>query len=280
MKERIVVGTVVYKQALEYLTDFLDSLVEQTSQDFDVMILNDNVSFVELKSVVMKYPKIFQKKILLIDKLEKQLEPYVLRIELFKEAFTRNYDLLVIMDCDDKASKNRVECIQQQFESQYTFFYNELRNFEGEMVMPELPRYTLSNQAISECNYLGMSNTTLYLKKLSLDWIESLKEGRTSIFDWYLFARLLLSQATGKKILDAYTYYRIYDQNIAGRNTYSKELLEREVSIKIEHYKLLSGYGDYYKHLLEKYENLDIQHIVIQPENGYWWSLIDSSRQK
>ena len=275
-----VVGTVVFKEAIEYLPEYLDSLMKQTDQNFSIMLVNDNILPRQLEEILAHYPKNFASRIVVIDKSKDKLQPYMLRVELLRQAWEQGYELLVIMDCDDKASASRISCIQEQFDMEYTFFYNELRDFAGEPVMPPLPEYTDNASAISESNYLGMSNGAINLKKISLKFICSLTEGQTRIFDWYFYTRLLLNGARGKKIQGCYTYYRIYAENIAGTSQCNKAALEKEIQIKRQHYHLLEHYNKQYEKLARYYEKLQIENIHPQPENGYWWSLIDSSKEE
>lgn len=274
----VVVGSVVFAEAMEYLDDFLESLWLQTVQDFSVMLVNDNIPIQELQQIIKRCPENFQEKIFVIDRSGNDLEPYILRIEMLKQAAAQDFELLVMLDCDDKASVNRVECICEQFDEKYAFFYNELLDFQGKRVMPALPRLTADYRVISECNYLGMSNGAIYLKRLSKEFLQSLYAGKTRIFDWYFYTRLLLDGAKGKKIEKCCTCYRLYEENLAGRMVSSREMLKKEMEVKKRHYGLLSDWK-YYKDLLEIYEALELEGLKVEAGNGYWWSLINSKSQ-
>ena len=271
---KIIVGIVVYEGAVQFLEECLKSLENQTSSNFMVMLVNDNIAISDLGEILEKLNKNFCNKLIIVNKYGENLSPYLLRIELIKEACQRHADLLVFLDCDDKASDNRIECICQQYEPGYAFFYNELLDFQKRSVMPLLPDYTRNYRDIGEYNYLGMSNGTINLRMLSWDFIESLKDGKTAIFDWYLYSRILLERGSGKKIQRCYTYYRIYDGNIAGKVQVNKEEIERELAIKIQHYKLLSDKDEYFSDLLLKYSQIKVEDINLGIRKGYWWSLI------
>jgi hypothetical protein len=81
---------------------------------------------------------------------------------------------------------------------------------------------------ILECNYLGFTNCAININQISREFIDSLYEGRTEIFDWYLFSRILLNGGKGKRINGTATLYRLYDNNIAGIPKHTKKALEKE----------------------------------------------------
>jgi hypothetical protein len=143
--------------------------------------------------------------------------------------------------------------------------------------MQELPPKTENVDLILECNYLGLSNCAINMKRISREFVDSLYEGRTEIFDWYLFSRILLNGGKGKRINGTATLYRLYDNNIVGIPKYTKKALEKEKKIKIEHYQLLKKYDSRYLELINKYENTDIvlkQDSASHNKLGYWWDML------
>ena len=138
--------------------------------------------------------------------------------------------------------------------------------------MPNMPNTTNTILQILECNYLGLTNTALIMSKMSKEFIESLFEGKTQIFDWYLFSRIMLAGGKGEKIDNTVTYYRIYHENVAGIPTNSLEELRKEIEIKIEHYKLLQKYDDAYSSLIVKYCNIVLDTYIDHKETFvFWW---------
>lgn len=270
-----IVGIVIYQKAISYLEECLESLEKQSDKNFRIVLVNDDIPSEIAGEKLKKIQKDFPNEIILVDKYGQGLEPYLLRVELIKTAYREQADILIFLDCDDRASENRVECIRRQFDAEYTFFYNELLDFDGKPVMPPMPDYTTSCKAIGECNYLGMSNGAIHLRKLSSDFIETLNEGKTNIFDWYLYSRILLEVGKGKKIKGCYTYYRIHEGNVAGRSISSKDAVEKELAIKIRHYSLLREKSSYYKELQRKYLQAKPEDIIPEMSEGYWWSLIN-----
>lgn len=267
---KVAFGSVIYPVAIKYLQDFFESLKKQTVQDFDIVLINDNVSQKIIMKELEKYFKIFRQRLIIINPDKDGLKPYQLRIELLRQVKKRGYQLLILGDCDDCCSNERIEYILNQYMEKATFFYNELRSFADESIMPKLPQRTDSIEQIMEQNYLGLTNTAISMDKLSVEFVNSLEDGKTNIFDWYLFSRILLSGGYGKKIENTCTYYRIYSDNLAGVCTQSVNDLEKERKIKIQHYQILKKYDMRYERLIEKYKNLEIQ-PGDNKEKVFWW---------
>lgn len=273
MKE-ICFGCVVYKEAVNYLPDFFSSVFSQGDSEFDILVLNDNLEKSLLECIISECSN-EKANIIVID--SKANTPSELRVELLKNAKERNYKLIILGDCDDKFALNRVEKNRISFMSNksYAFYYNDLKKFDGKVAMKFLPEITEKIEDIGEYNYLGLSNSAINLEILDMDFIESLRECKSNIFDWYFFSRIILNGGTGVKVNDTYTYYRIHDKNIAGLNTVEKEAIIHEKEIKLQHYGLLQQYSEYMGHLYECYKS---SHIYIIERDSceinmqYWWS--------
>lgn len=266
---KIAVGSVLYPAAEKYLEEFFESLDRQTYGIFDFLLLNDGV----IKNRVMDY--YFCKwagRLELADFSGKGYAPYQLRIELLKRAKALGYELLILCDCDDKYPVNRVERIVEECSDDYSFYYNEIRSFSGNTLFPKLPEVTDSVEKILEENYLGLSNTALMLRKLSNSFLDSLQEGNTKIFDWYLFSRILLDGGVGRMVADTCSYYRLHENNVAG----ICPEIKKELEIKIRHYELLAGHDCRYKELVDLYKQANILDEKEQEptEAQFWWSCI------
>ncbi|MBD5492125.1 MAG: glycosyltransferase family 2 protein [Lachnospiraceae bacterium] len=266
---KTAVGSVVYSEAIEFIDDFLESLRIQSTQDFDIILISDNIAESYFRQKFEKYILFFDERIIFIPTREMTPEPYKLRIELLKISRTLGIDLLVLCDCDDICSANRVEATRKAYQTDIVFLYNELKDFNENNVMPELPLITNDFMQISEYNYLGLSNTAVILKNLNESFLQSLYKGKTPIFDWYFFSRILLDGGMGKRIDRCCTYYRIHQNNIAGIPDKKAESLEREKKVKLEHYLLLSEYMPICLELEEKYKNIELK----AKGDGlmFWW---------
>ena len=272
---KVVVGSVIYKEAADYIPDFLDSLHSQTNQNFDIVLINDNFLEEELLDILDDYLGWFGKRLQIRNSIASQNLIHHLRIELLRTVKLQSYDLIILVDCDDVCENRRVERTVDQYDQKYAFFYNELVDFQSKKVMPELPKEVMTIDSILQHNFLGLSNTSINMSHMPMEFIESLKDGNTNIFDWYLFSRIILAGGIGKKIQDTVTYYRLHSNNIAGKIEFSIESLKKEREIKIQHYMLLKAYCRKCEQLLLKYSNMSFSEDVSKKEDYvFWWGLI------
>ena len=273
---KITVASVVFLEALDFFDDFVTSLQRQDCQDFIVLLINDNIPMEMLTDRLKKYKPSFTDRIHLVDKNTHKLLPFELRIELLSEALEIRTELLILLDCDDMAKSNRVSEVIKQYDEKYDFYYNDMFLFNGKRAMPQLPKITNKIDYLLEHNYLGLSNCAINMKHIREEFIESLKEGITQVFDWYLFSRMLLEGMTGKYIGDTGTYYRVYANNTAGIPKYKIGELEKERNIKLSHYGLLKKYDGRYWKLIEKYESMDLRKYRIGTDSGlyFWWGML------
>lgn len=268
---KIMFGSVLYNDAFQYLPEFLASLVDQTEKEYDTIFLNDDIEEEKLNKLLSKYA--LQKSEVL--HVSKQT-PIQLRIQLLKSAKERGVDILILGDCDDFFSKNRIEEVICAYKDHpdITFFYNEIKDMSGEMLMPELPDTVENYWDIGEYNYLGLSNTAINMKKIDNKTLDSLREFDGKIFDWYLFSRLLLCGLMGKKVRGCCTVYRIHENNMVGIPERSAENINREIEVKKKQYSILKKYNCYYRDLYEHYMDKQIYESSDESEKKYWWNLL------
>lgn len=270
----IVLGSVVYKNALPYLEEFFQSINDQTAQMFDVLLINDDINYALLKSYT---DRITYHKVTIINEAESQKSPVELRVQLLREAKKRSYNLLVLGDCDDKLDRQRIKLLADYFEknSEFNFYYNDLLFFDGSEVMSNIPKLTESIEDVLEYNYLGLSNSAINLDLLDSEWINSLSECDNFVFDWYFFSRILIDNGKGVIVPNAHSLYRIHDNNFAGKNILSKDKIVKEYNVKIEHYRLLSKYSSKCDELYKKYLKTSLEYVLPKKsENSFWWSNI------
>lgn len=268
----IYFGSVIYPKAIPFAMDFLKSLSRQTFQDYCLLLINDGVDTDNLKEQFEKY------------KVKNEIVSYLvsytpaeLRINLLREAKKRDADYLILGDIDDTFLPNRIEACVTEFENnqQLGFVYNKFLRMDSKVAMPELPKETISTKDILEFNYLGLSNTAINITNISYEMIDSLIEYKAQVFDWYLFSRLLLSNFIGGLVSDTVTFYRIYEDNYAGIPQMTRCMIEKEIRVKLEHYKALSQYGNIYKELYDAYSSK--QYIInSNKQYYYWWNLTQS----
>lgn len=259
----------------------MESLVKQDVENFDLILINDDIPMQELEADIGMYRRQLGDRFLLLNG-KKGSKPYELRIQLLETAREKGYDLLILCDADDIFSHNRVRCICENYDEDIAFYYNEIRSIQGKSVMPDLPKTAAGFKDIGESNFLGLSNTAINIKKMTPKFLSSLYEGDTQIFDWYLFSRILINVGKGKRVDNCYTYYRIHENNLAGISECNLENVRREIAIKQEHYRQMSKYDTYFKSMYTIYMKLEnrVQNLVITPHEHYWWGIIDIGKEK
>lgn len=272
---KVAVGTVIYKNAWNWRDDFLNSLNEQTDHYFDLLIINDDVNEIDLKYFANHYNN------LRID-IVKGGEGATIsenRIRLLSEAKDRGYDLLLLADFDDWFSKSRVEYTKNLYQTDVCIYYHNFRiGYEPKTLFSNLPLRIDNINKLLEKNFLGLSNTAVNLNLIKPDFIASLENVQTNVFDWYFFSRLLLEGNTGIQIPDAYTCYRQRENQLTGIIHDDLESLKKEIQIKLHHYLLLKRYSFIYSKLYNNYTRLsvleenELRKYLATEKNGMWWS--------
>ena len=273
-------GTVVYHTANSYLEDFIYAVNHQNTKDFDVLLLNDNLDDDQCEFLTNR----IKQKVIWLNCTAKHTIPE-LKIELIKSAKEKGYDLLIFGDFDDTFSENRVSQYIMNYDSQYSFYYNELYYMDqNHRFFSILPPVVEEINPILECNFLGFSNTGLNVNAVDYTLLNHLYAKQTIAFDWMVFSLLLLQGHKGKLIDDCITYYRIHEHNIAGETQYSPEGLKKEIEIKAAHYAKLVDTDPRYFGLYEFYTDLmsSLKQNLLSEKwainNRYWWGRINKDQ--
>lgn len=267
---KVVFGSVVYCMAKKYLDNFLKSIDNQSSQDFSVLLVDDDIEIRELKKVLSRY-SIDMDIVHIQDKT-----PVQLRIELLRIAKLKQTDLLIMGDSDDYFSNTRVEDTVKTFalNPESAFFYNELTDARGKTLMPCIPEHVYNFKEIGEYNFLGLSNTAFNMSKITYEFIDSLEEYHGKIFDWYLFSRLLLEGLCGKRVDGCSTIYRLHNNNIAGMPEVNESNICYELGVKQRHYESLRKYHPYYEKKYTQYLRKEMYECQKSLDYSFWWNLL------
>ncbi|MBF8983792.1 hypothetical protein IZY60_09605 [Lutibacter sp. B2] len=279
---KIAFGTVIYDEAFSYFEEFAKSLNNQVYNNFDILLLNDNLmnQKVELIKNELKFKP-------MVWKGKDGSKPYELRIELIKKAKFEGYDLLILGDFDDTFSETRISSIVEEYDEKYGFFYNELYLLDQSMIFfRNLPEQTLKIDHILESNYLGLSNSALNLNLINKELICDLYKCNNVVFDWFMYSVFLNSGLKGKKIKNGKTFYRIHGFNIAGKSENSFKDVAKEIDIKIKHFLSLKDKNkkfeeklNFYIDLKKKIQGSEIDILrYLDQENDNWWGKINSKK--
>lgn len=268
---KIAFFTTVFPMNLGYLNEMLDSLVNQTFKDFDLIVVNDGLEeFSELSKSYNHKLKIVELK-----GVENPAENRQIGINYCIES---GYDYLIFGDSDDTFSKNRVEQSINLLK-ECDVVVNDLTLFEKDSILEEnyLTNRLKNNQVINfenikSKNILGLSNTAIRLSKIERIVIPK----ELIAVDWYLFSLLLLQ---GKKAIftnEAITYYRQYAGNLVGLKELDEKSYKRGWQVKRVHYQALSKITDKVKIECDKYSQ-EMPVYTKKDSNQthpLWWELI------
>lgn len=133
-------------------------------------------------------------------------------------------------------------------------------------------------------NCIGMSHTAINLKIVKKALKNFLPPSNIIAYDWLLHSFLLLNGFKGKKV-DTITYYRIYENNIAGKIENNEKKILLGLKVKRNHYFELKKYNEIF---IKKYlEILQTEEYILKNgiekymkllNNGkkevYWWKNI------
>lgn len=279
---KIAFGTAVYEQAWIWQSEFIQSVNAQTQSEFDLIIMNDGLDQEKINLLTRNSIHTCH-----IYDVKPKTSISKARMELLKIAKQKGYELLVLGDFDDTFSKNRVKKIVDIWNPEIAFYYHNLHYETCEKeIFAHLPEKVYDINQILEQNFLGLSNTAINLSLLSNQFLDSLEEVKTNVFDWYLYSKILITGNIGLKVDEAYTVYRQQENNLAGIQRDDCISIAREITVKKEQYRLLSKELDIVEDLKKQYENLEkssIDKIVgyLNKNNKmYWWSNLKIKENK
>lgn len=289
-------ASVIYPNIEEYIEDFIRSLTKQTYKEFQLLIINDGLK--DEKVLKQFYERFDNVSILEYDGLG--LNPSELRVEIIKFSIKNRYDLLIFGDIDDTFSSRRVEAVVNNYSNEFAFYYNELlvMDTKKDFFAGKLKKYIKNKMELDNYNFIGMSNSAVNIKLIHevLCHIDNLK--KCIAFDWYFYTLLIKLGFSGVKVEKAITYYRIYDNNIAGvTNLLNLNKLNSGIAVKKFQYEALSKYDISFIEKLDKvkileakihnevgFSNKYIKYINNNYKNSvFWWEnirLIDEVEEK
>lgn len=274
--------TFVYPLITEFLKEFFSSLDKQTIKDFDTLVFSDKFNE-ELSLYSYSGEVIKNIENLSISKVRKYIIEYALKKE---------YDLLIFCDADDIMKEDRVEKLITDYKKtngEFGFYYNNLYTLEEkkDFYKGNLPNQVNSESKLEKYNFLGMSHTAINLKLTKDIWKDFKVTDDVIAFDWYMHSYILSKGFKGIKV-DTITYYRIYENNIAGdTNILNEKKLEIGLRVKKAHYKIMSNIDKKFKknyneieELGKKIENREFKENYIKLinekfcKNVFWWENI------
>lgn len=262
--------TTVFPMNLIHLTEMFDSLVNQSTKEFDLVVVNDGLK--EFDAFISHYTSRLN-----IIELEGTGNPIENRQVGINYCVENNYTFLIFGDSDDTFSSNRIEVSVEQLHV-FDIVVNDLTLFNSKELLEEnyLSKRLQDNEKIEfdfirNKNIFGLSNTAITLNRLlpvvfPVDLIAA---------DWYFFSVLLLQNRRSVFTNKTVTNYRQYEGNLVGLKKIDEESFLRGVKVKELHYQALKKITDKVDNEYQRYCH---SNIVFKDHNELayplWWELI------
>ena len=277
---KIAVFTVVFPAIEKYFSDFKQSLLKQTSQNYDLVIVNDGCDECLLRGLFSDF------NLYILPPAISRAKHREVGIEYAKK---RGYEYMVFCDADDYFFNNRIAlCVEYLSREGVDIVVNDLDivNEKGELIQHGYLSNRISEKTNLDASFLynknifGLSNTAINLIQLpEINLPEDL-----IIVDWFLFSYLLEKGMKSVFIKEPLTYYRQHESNAIGINKMSVETYKKQLRFKIDHYKHLSDSFPIYIQLYDEANKLllmsddEIERRIITKKdikNPLWWEIIN-----
>ncbi|MDK9762815.1 NeuD/PglB/VioB family sugar acetyltransferase [Vibrio sp. D420a] len=279
---KTVVLTTIFPVKEAYVHDYFNSLVRQSVQGFDVVLVNDG--FGDLSALKAQYPQ------LNIIELESAGSIVKNREHMCQFALNNQYGVAIFADIDDYFSDNRVAHSLRLLED-YDVVVNDLTSFNE---TAQLQSRILSTRVadgdeitldfIRDKNLCGLSNTAIRLTGLASETLRFPSD--LVAVDWYLFSTLLCQSKRAVFTNQAVTYYRQHQSNTVGIGRINIETIRQSLQVRSIHYQnMLAVNTDYQtdldanQQLIARFNHPDecAAILEINQTNNYtplWWEVI------
>lgn len=203
-----------------FIKDYLASVFNQTGQDFDLLLVLDNVESGKVEKYLNEYNKIDKK--LFIRNFKKDYTPIELRKKQIEIAYELKFDTLILSDFDENVALNRVEEIVKNING-YAFAFNDFYVVDQDLKKisetsffqtRKIPKEVTSYKDILEFNFIGLGSIALNLKEFNYSNLEFPKEIKA--LDWYIATKVLLNGGKGISLHNTYANYRQHESSFVG----------------------------------------------------------------
>ncbi|GIA47151.1 NeuD/PglB/VioB family sugar acetyltransferase [Vibrio cholerae] len=237
---KTAVLTTIFPINEEYVHDYFKSLVRQTVQGFDVILVNDG--FGHLSAFKNLYLN------LNIIELESSGNIAKNREAMCQFALQNQYEVAVFADIDDYFSENRI-AHSLELLREYDIVVNDLTAFNKnkELAVQILSSRITDGDEISldfirDKNIFGLSNTAIKLLDMDAGTLRFPSE--LIAVDWFLFTRLLCQSKRAVFTNKAITFYRQHQENTVGIGYVTKDALKQSLKVRGIHYKNMLTIND------------------------------------
>lgn len=228
--------TTVFPAVEKYLPVFLNSIKQQTNQQFDLVVVNDGIA--DLSIIEEYFPKeriqILQPGITFVEN----------RLTLMRYAQKKKYQYIIFADADDVLSENRAQTVLSLLEH-HTIVANDvdLISENGTLLVENYFSQSIDVEKeyaysfIENKNFVGLGNTAIQTNILPspIQLSSTLK-----MPDWYFFYTLMRRNQQSMFFTNhAKTLYRQHTDNLIGLKEITDKRIELGLQVKLNHYKNL-----------------------------------------
>lgn len=292
-------STVIYRcdDFDRFIKDYLESVFNQTNQNFDLLLVLDNVESGKVEKYLNEYNDINKK--IFIRNFKKDYTPIELRKKQIELAYELKFDTLILSDFDENVALNRVEEIVKNING-YAFAFNDFYVVDQDLKKisetsffqtRKIPKEVTSYKNILKFNFIGLGSIALNLKEFNYINLTFPKEIKA--LDWYVATKVLLSGSKGIALYNTYANYRQHESSFVGFDfKLNKEKLEQGIAIKLAHYSSLMSYNDIFTNLyneiieLKKYlrdnginEYIKLVNTKFDTSKFCWWENIKTKKE-
>jgi hypothetical protein len=273
--------SVIFPANRVFFNEYLQSLTQQTENDFDVLLLVDQVPD------IMDYISTFR------DQLTFHIRHVTgsiasIRTQAITWALSLNYRFFVFADTDDLLAPSRVALCRQHLEL-FPVVVNDLLPFSEKQSARDgfwknrlIDGYEFTAADIEDFNFAGLGNTAI--RKEVLQNIPIPEKLRA--VDWFIYYQWM-QRNTGVFIHGGQVLYRQHEANLAGLHKVDAKRLENIFNVKQTHYESLLPL---FPHLYKKLEIVERRRTAMQDSmqmkktidqlntatiNYFWWEETD-----
>ena len=229
--DTLLIG-VVFDGVKPYLNKYIESLNNQSTTNFDLLILDDGYEEDIPDNKINNH---------VINILNNQT-PAQIREFGINYAIKNNYKNIIFTDTDDYYSKNYVESLTPGLKN-HDFVYSNIVPVDNKGISINnyfsLPHETKRYEQVIKYNFIGLGCSAVRSEIIREINIPS----DIIAVDWFLYTTLLLNGFAGKLVENASVYYRQhYNNTVGGLKQLDRVRLLKGIDIKEKHYRYIYNY--------------------------------------
>ena len=271
---RASVVTYIYPNVVPYLADLIESLNNQTYQDFNLIIFNDGVQNVDEKFINLNSDCRIYNVVGSINKI---------RFDSLKTLNKIANEFIIFQDADDKLSIDRIKvCIKYLSNNDLVVNDLSIAHKNLEIINSHFWKSRLNEgfeiglEHLTDYNIVGLGNTSIRKSILKTNILFS---EIPLAFDWFLFYQVFEKNKNIRAVFTSQTttIYRQHINNTAGFNAITKETLKHIKKVKINHFLALKEIGYDFTENISSLDKIDLDNNLKNTEttkNYFWWEEI------